>query len=641
MSGPGTAPGDGVPPPAVEQSVVADACLLSVVFARSPEGMAFIDPDFVVRAANPSLARQLGIPLEGIVGHPCEQVMPGWKARLEDLCRAARESGRPFEAEGCPLEARAGARPEVTYWDLSVTPVFETDAAFVGCLLLMQEGTERKRAKEERERLLEQLENERSRQEAVLRQLPAGVIIAEAPSGRVTFGNDRVEQIWGRPFHPVASIEEYAQFPAFHPDGRPYKPEEYPLARSIRTGEVVTGEQIDFRRGDGTWGTMSANSAPIRDRPGRIVAAVMAFSDVTEQRQIERRLRESEARFRAIFEGAAIGIALVDPGGRPIESNPALEEMLGYSGAELARMTFAEFTHPDDVARDVELFGELMAGKRDEYQIEKRYVRKNGQVIWGRLTTSLVRGPHGEPQFAIRMVEDVTARKQAETLREEFMALAAHELKTPLTAAKGCAQILMKRGAHDPEELRLFRTINAESDRMAHVVQTLVDFGQIQSGQLILHVERLDLCRLAQDAVRMIQAISPRHQLTVSCAGAALVEADPERIRGVLLNLLDNAVKYSPHGGPVEVTVTAGAGEAIACIRDHGIGIPKEKQAQLFRMFYQVAPMVSPTTGMGLGLYISREIIRMHGGRIWFESQVRQGSTFCFSLRLVAAGNAR
>ena len=641
MSGLGTEPGDDTPPPAVEERIVAVADLLSAVFSRAPEGMAFVDPGCVVRAANPSLARYLGIPVEGIVGHPYEQVIPGWKARLEGICRAARESGQPFEAKGYPLEAQTGVRPGMTYWDLSVTPVFEADGAFVGCLLLMQDGTERKRVEEERKRLLEQLEDERARWEAVLRQMPVGVIIAEAPSGRVTFGNDRVEQIWGQPFRPAASIEEYAQFPAFHPDGRPYEPEEYPLARSIRTGEVVTGEQIGFRRGDGTWGTLSVNSAPIRDRQGRIVAAVMAFSDITEQMRIERRLRESEARLRAIFEDAAIGIALVGPDGRLVESNPALEQMLGYSGEELARLTFPEFTYPDDVEKDVQLFRELIAGKRDDYQIEKRYVRKDGRVFWGRLTASLVRGPHGEPQFAIGMVEDITARKQAETLREQFLTLAAHELRTPLTATKGCAQILMKRGAHDPEELRLFRTINVESDRMAHVVQTLLDFGQIQSGRLTLHAERLDLCRLAQDAVRVTQAISPRHQLTASCEGPAVVEADPTRIREVLLNLLDNAVKYSPHGGPVEVTVTTSADEATVCVRDHGIGIPKEVQTQLFQMFFQVAPMVSPTTGMGLGLYISREIVRMHGGRIWFESQEGQGSTFCFSLRLAAAGNAR
>ena len=153
--------------------------------------------------------------------------------------------------------------------------------------------------------------------------------------------------------------------------------------------------------------------------PAGVDRVASVIHDITEPRQAEEALRESEARFRAVFENAAIGIALVDMRGHPVESNPALQKMLGYTKTELAQMAFSEFTHPDDVQASRDLFTELCEGKRDGYQLEKRYCRKDGQIVWGQLTESLVRNLKGEPQYAIGMVEDITARKRAaEALRQ-------------------------------------------------------------------------------------------------------------------------------------------------------------------------------------------------------------------------------
>jgi PAS domain S-box-containing protein len=138
----------------------------------------------------------------------------------------------------------------------------------------------------------------------------------------------------------------------------------------------------------------------------------------TERKRVEEVLRESEARFRAVFENAAIGMALVDMHGHPMESNPALQRMLGYNKTELAQMAFTEFTHRDDAQADWDLFTELVEGTRDQYQLEKRFYRKDGEVVWGRQTVSLVRSQNGEPQYAIEMVEDISERKRtAEVLR--------------------------------------------------------------------------------------------------------------------------------------------------------------------------------------------------------------------------------
>lgn len=155
------------------------------------------------------------------------------------------------------------------------------------CRTMITDITAHRQWDAERERLFNELQVERSRFEAVLRQMPAGVIIAEAPSGKLILGNAQVEQILGHSFIPVPGTTEYRQYKAFHPDGRPYLPEEFPLARSLLTGEVVTNEEMDYLRGDGMHATLSTSSVPIRDANGRVVAGVVTFYDITERKRAQ------------------------------------------------------------------------------------------------------------------------------------------------------------------------------------------------------------------------------------------------------------------------------------------------------------------------------------------------------------------
>jgi PAS domain S-box-containing protein len=159
----------------------------------------------------------------------------------------------------------------------------------------------------------------------------------------------------------------------------------------------------------------------LRDLAASVMTEIELRSDIAERKQAEQAFRESEASFQGIFANAAIGIALADLEGAIVESNPAFQSMLHYSAEELSGRAFSDITHPDDVARDWELANELIAGKRDQYRMEKRYYRKDGQVVWANLTMSLIRGAERHPQFAIGMVEDITYRKRVEQEREQLI----------------------------------------------------------------------------------------------------------------------------------------------------------------------------------------------------------------------------
>ncbi|MDO8567874.1 MAG: PAS domain S-box protein [Dehalococcoidales bacterium] len=229
---------------------------------------------------------------------------------------------------------------------------------------------------------------------------------------------DRVECNWvsdavGR---IIGFSPEDLQAPDFasrfvHPNDGPIVDEWW---RGLLQGESKT---IEFRilTKAGESRTVRVFARPVWDQTqGRAVRVHCAGQDVTELRLAEQLLRGSDARFRAVYEGAAVGIALSDMHGRVLDSNPALQKLLGYSGDELRGKLFAEFTHPDDVALGLELYRELFAGKRDNYQMEKRYLHRNGTILWGRVTVSLVRLTRSEPPFAIGIVEDISERKQLE-----------------------------------------------------------------------------------------------------------------------------------------------------------------------------------------------------------------------------------
>ena len=228
------------------------------------------------------------------------------------------------------------------------------------------------------------------------------------PESRFAYVSPSVTRITG-----YTPAEHYADpqlgVKLVHPEDQPQLDRVYDLEK-----DEVTQSEVRWIRKDGRVIWTEQTNTPIFDDDGNFIAVEGMARDITDRKQAELRLQESEAQFRAIFNNAPITIAQVDFAGHPIVSNQAAQNMFGYSADELATMVFTEFTHPEDAEIDLDFFQELVAGKRDQYQLEKRYIRKNGEIIHGNLFVSLIRDEHGTPKSAIGMVEDITERKQAE-----------------------------------------------------------------------------------------------------------------------------------------------------------------------------------------------------------------------------------
>lgn len=266
-------------------------------------------------------------------------------------------------------------------------------------------------------------ERERARWHAAMENAPEFVITCDADL-RMTYVNPAYARLRGGPADPALPAEERpGRYGLFLPDGEHLFPvEQLPLTRALKEGRPVHGVQMVLRTPQGEERLVEWDAAPKRTAQGEVLGAVAIGHDITARQRAEEALRATEARFRAAFESAAIGVALVDPSGRPLEVNDYITKMVGYSKEELRRLSLVDFTHPDDVEANVALIRRVRDGEHDSYQLEKRYLHKNGHVVWGLTSAAVVRNQAGQPAYFVVHVEDITQRKQLERTTQELAA---------------------------------------------------------------------------------------------------------------------------------------------------------------------------------------------------------------------------
>ena len=387
--------------------------------------------------------------------------------------------------------------------------------------------------------------------------------------------------------------------------------------------------------------------------------SVLLFGLLSEYVGLYRRERESleEAqeernRLQAVINTAPVGIVIYGPGPRPrvLASNEASEVMLGrpppppevsvsdepaYYG--LYRPT-GEPWPAEELPCVRALRGEASVG------VEILVRQPSGREVHILNNAAPLRDAKGRIVGAIVAFQDITAIREQEQLRDEFISAAAHELKSPVAIIKGYAQLMRQWEPHEMRHAAAVEVINTQTDRITRRVQEMLEAIRFRKAPPELYLERFDLGDLTAQVVQRMQTTTELHLLALKREEPVPVEADRERIEEVLVSLLDNAIKFSPRGGGIEVRVWAEKGEGLVSVTDHGVGIPEERQRYIFEPFYEPVPSGAPGYRgvVALSLYLSKLTIERHKGRIWFESEEGKGSTFYFSLPLTKGdGNGR
>ncbi|GAC1630960.1 MAG: ATP-binding protein [Ktedonobacteraceae bacterium] len=351
-------------------------------------------------------------------------------------------------------------------------------------------------------------------------------------------------------------------------------------------------------------------------------------------------LVKEQGRLAAIFRYSTEGILTVDNALRIIDFNPAMERLTGWREGEVLGRFYFEVLRPKD-RQGNELGLEdspILQAFAGQVVVNREMVisARDGQRFDVSVTASCVRSTRGEPMNGILNVRDITRERQQEEQRSTFISVISHELQTPLAIIKGYASTLARTDTtFEPTSLRTrLGAIEEEADRLNKLVANLLYASRIQAGGILMEVAPLDLLPLIEGVTRRLQVKSPNVEVTLDIpAHLPTVMADRDRIEEVLQNLLDNAVKYSPRQHALTMTCRATGEEVVVSISDAGMGISLRDQEHLFDRFRRVGDQNSQALpGVGLGLYICRAIVEAHGGHIWVESTLRQGSTFSFSV---------
>ena len=415
--------------------------------------------------------------------------------------------------------------------------------------------------------------------------------------------------------------------------------------RRALAGEEFTG---DVEVGTDVWETTFAQ---LVDAEGQRMGILGVALDVSERKRAEadreRLLGEVDrerqrcsvvaSELAAVLDCMVEAVLVCDVNGRFTRANRAARELFGIvppeDVADVERWTSGELRDLDGrpLAAEDQPTRQAILGKR--VRSIELLLHRLGVERRLRASAAPLADDKGQSLGAVAVWHDVTEEAELDRLKDEFLRVAAHELKTPVAVIKSAAQVALQNPEVDRALQRNLEWINRGADRIDRIVTDLLDMSQLQLGRLSLHAEPIDLGALCRQVVQKIAPAAPHHRIFVDVMDETRVSADPLRLTQIVTAVVRNAIKYSPAGGEVRVRVSAVDSESRVSVEDHGIGIPAARQSRIFERFY-TAHSDTPHDygGMGIGLYLAREFVMRHGGRLWFHSVENEGSTFTFAL---------
>ncbi|MEG3875987.1 PAS domain S-box protein [Microcoleus sp. herbarium7] len=453
--------------------------------------------------------------------------------------------------------------------------------------------------------------------------------------------NPAAEKVSGRRFNEIVGKYLLAEIPEVRSNGL------FDLYVSV----VETGETLDrdFFYEDDRDTSAWLHIVAVKLNDGLAVT----FRNITDRKRAEIALRESEERFRAIFEQAAVGIAKTALCGQFLRVNPGFCQIVGYPESELLQLDWEAITHSDDIEADREYVRLLLSGEIETFSREKRLLCKDRELCWANVTVSTMRDAEGTAQYLICAIEDISERKQVQELLqaslesqtsyaqeltrsnaelEQFAYVASHDLQAPLGTIAGYAQLLERRchSQLDAQGNKFIGNIVNSCVRMQALIDDLLEYSRVGRSQKPF--ELIDCNQVFEDACANLQLAIRKNQASVTRGDLPRVIGDSFQLLQLFQNLIGNAIKYRSSLAPVVIFGALRQGDNwVFSVQDNGIGIPEQYHPRIFQIFQRLHTQ-KEYSGTGIGLAICQRIVDRHGGRLWVESEPDRGSTFYFSV---------
>ena len=591
-----------------------------------------VDLDDRITSVNAAFERALGRSRADLLGQPLSSVVvPAWHGQLRDATSVKLSRGPNATVYDLELLAEDGRTVpvEVSSW------VVVEDGQPRAVQAICRDMSERNAADEELRTMRAELAKTGELFRAAFEDVEAGMMLV-APDGRIVHGNASLCELLG---YTPEELRELDVATLTHPDDRDQTHEALAQLASGELNTQTVEKRYVRKSGEPVWARRSIST--VRDANGDLTCIVAQINDVSAR-------RHSEERFRLLFESSPQGMAVVDEGGRLLQTNAALGEILGCDSSELVGLKFTEFTHPDDCAADRELYTELMEGRRTHYELEKRFLRPDGGVVWGHLTAFSLPDPGGGPRLAIGILGDITERRALEDQLRQSQRMeavgqlaggVAHDFNNLLTAVASYCDFASDALEDDgnPALRSSVDGIRNAANRAAEVTQQLLAF----SRQQVLELKPLDLNSAVSDQTRLLRRLLG-DDVSIRLAlepGLPAVTMDEGQLAQVVMNLAVNARDAMPDDGgtliietqsvdldraPTMTGIVSGP-HVLLAVSDSGCGMDVATRERIFEPFFTTK---EPGKGTGLGLSTVLGIVEQSGGRVSVYSEPGVGTTF-------------
>ncbi len=416
------------------------------------------------------------------------------------------------------------------------------------------------------------------------------------------------------------------------------------LAAGITAIHLATSDQQLDR-----FMTVLAGSIGILLVGSQVMSHRDSLSLLAKSQRAEKQVERRSSLLNEIVTHAPLGIARVGADMRIIDVNPRMASLMRAQPADMVGTSVAQYLQPEEFGRVYELFQPLWSGSVDSVESDSHALRADRTKSWLHWTATAVRNATGRVEYFIAMYEDTDAEHAANEaamqhlaslerlsqLKSEFVSLVSHEFRTALVGIQGFSEMIRDEEL-PPTDVKAFASdINKDAQRLNRLINDMLDLDRIEAGKMSLRIEPVNLNAVLEEAIGRARAASDDHVvIAILDTTQPVVQCDPDRLAQIVSNLLSNAIKYSPNGGEVLVTSRVSGGFVDVGVQDHGVGINPDFVKRLFSRYERYEKNSGKIVGSGLGLAIARQIVEMHGGKIWVDSTMGSGSEFHFTLPL-------
>lgn len=600
--------------------------LLNNLFIQAPVGICiFRGENYIVEVVNKMMLEFWGRTQNEVLNKPVFEALPEVKEQgFKELLDTVYKAGERFVAEELPVNLMRHGKMENAFVKFIYEPLREEDGTISGIMAIAHEITEQVMARKKAE------ENEYRYQEMIFSS-PSLIAILKGEEMIIDIANDAILETWGKGKNVVGkplltALPELVGhgfddlFQNVYTSGKPHFAFEMPVY-FVRNGQKELSYYTFIYQAQ-------------RDIEGNINGVAVIGREVTPEAQLNQKIKESEERFRQMADLMPAKITNANADGSVTYFNKKWMDFTGMNFEDFRDFGYHSIMHPDELEEfQKRLINAAETGS--DLEMEMRFLNKEGQYEWNLNRASPVKDENGNIKMWIGVTTEIQKIKEEERQKENFLSMASHELKTPVTTIKAYSQLaeMMLQENGDKETLAIVSRMGGQINKLNALIGELLDFTKLQKGKLIYNEGFFDFNEFVKEIVEDMRHTTATHKISYIQSANARIFGDKEKLSQVVNNLISNGIKYSRGANKILVTTKLQNGGVTLWIQDYGIGIAKESQEKVFEQFYRVTGDSQATyPGMGIGLYICAEIIKREGGKIWIESSNENGSVFCIWL---------